>query len=452
MESQERQLRITHRFQEIHNLIFNSLEAAGSLLWKSTGDLREKHPVVLKSISPGQDTLTLQFQIAGIAFSPNEIVYLRLASRSSAIKTRILQVSEAALVVEFPTQAAFEEGRKLPRSCFHPSESRTALIRVPMDRVRGHAGWSHSALVSDVSTGGIGIFIPATLKGQIGPKTKISLLSLGLQKFPKPPHGEAMFCIPTTLRSGAFDRTGYRVGIHFPRGIDSEAVEQFVAKRNLFSVTEEQIVRDEKFRRAVVEKMGGLRKTLAQSPLLGEWIARFAPDRSGNFYLQQHVHLLCQVLAGLGTRLGWISERSIDKLIYVAYLHDIRFSKLPHLARIGSLAALEESKTPVSPEDKAAFLEAPAYAAEIARRDLEAYPDAITMLLQQKELPDGSGHPHGLTASQIAPLSALFIVAHCFVDYVIDHPDWSPHDFVRTYHSRFKGQYFKKIFDILAEA
>jgi len=69
------------------------------------------------------------------------------------------------------------------------------------------------------------------------------------------------------------------------------------------------------------------------------------------------------------------------------------------------------------------------------------------MLLQQKELPDGSGYPHGLSASQIAPLSALFIVSHYFVDYVIDHPDWSPRDFVKTYRPRLKGQYFNKIFD-----
>jgi HD-GYP domain-containing protein (c-di-GMP phosphodiesterase class II) len=208
-------------------------------------------------------------------------------------------------------------------------------------------------------------------------------------------------------------------------------------------------VRDEEFRQQVTENMSQIRKTLSARKSFKELFAAIDGNQSPNHYYKQHIHLLCQVLTGLGTRLGWISERSIDKLIYVAYLHDIRFAQFPNVARITRKTEFERVKHTLTEAEQKAFLEAPAYSAEVARADLESYPDAIKMLTQQRELPDGTGYPHGLTASLIAPLSALFIVSHHFVDYVIDHPDWSVEDFVKSYRTRLKGQYFQKVFEIM---
>ncbi|NDG86206.1 MAG: hypothetical protein EBX52_14350 [Proteobacteria bacterium] len=295
----------------------------------------------------------------------------------------------------------------------------------------------------------LAIFIPNSLRNYFDVKMKVSLHALGIQRFDKAIRGEVLFKIPHEVKGTLSDQEGFKLGIRLDAELDASTLERFIAKRNLFSITEEQLVRDESFRRDVVDNMDRIRKNLSGEKHLKDWLASFERTRSENFYLKQHIHLLCQVLCGLGTKLGWISDRSIDKLIYVAYLHDIRFAKAPHLARIQSLEQFGRMRKTLSEDDQRAFLEAPAYAADLARRDLESYPDAIKMLLQQKELPDGSGFPHSITSSQIAPLSALFIVAHYFVDYVIDHPDWSAKDFVKTYQTRLKGQYFQKIFQAM---
>jgi HD-GYP domain-containing protein (c-di-GMP phosphodiesterase class II) len=449
VESRNKRLRITTRFQEIYDILFKSVERDGCFIWKSSDKTREKFPVSIVSIADNQTTVVVRQKNLLQGINPNESIYLKLNLRDSAIKTRVVERVGPKIVLEFPSQLALEEGRKNPRFYFHPSEAKSARIRTSAIREKALPERIHSVLVCDVSRGGIAIFIPNSLKAYFDVKSKVTLMSLGIQKFDQFIRGEVLFKIPYEIKGTLADKAGFKLGISFERELDDATIDRFVSKRNLFSITEEQIVRDEEFRKEVVSSMNQIRKTVSGRKNFKDLFAAFERTRAKNHYLKQHVHLLCQVLAGVGTRLGWISERSIDKLIYVAYLHDIRFAKSPHLARIQSKAEFEKIRTTLSEDDQKAFLEAPVYAADLARQDLESYPDAIKMLLQQKELPDGSGFPHGLTSSQIAPLSALFIVAHYFVDYVIDHPDWSAEDFVKTYQSRLKGQYFQKIFQAI---
>jgi HD-GYP domain-containing protein (c-di-GMP phosphodiesterase class II) len=243
------------------------------------------------------------------------------------------------------------------------------------------------------------------------------------------------------------NRPGFKVGIRFDQDLEQSTLDRFLIKGNLFQLSDESIVGNETLRTQVIAGIAEVRKILMTRKHIRDFYESIEKSRIDAHYIKQHILLLSQVMAGIGTKLGWVSQRSIDKLIYVAYLHDIRLGKYPHLARIPNKRIFEKKEDSLSEAERVAYLEAPSFAAEIARSDLEAYPDAIKILLQQKELPDGSGFPAGMQASGIAPLSAMFIVCHLFVDYVIDHPDWSPRDFVKTYRPRLKGQYFNKIFD-----
>jgi len=383
--------------------------------------------------------------------NPGDVVYLKLPFRDAALKTRVVERMGAKISLEFPVQLALEEGRKNPRYYFHPSEEKSAQVRTLVNRAKVLPERLHSVIVCDISKGGMAIFISTSARQFFDVKDKVRLASLGIHRFDAVVRGEVLFKMPFDIKGTLANRSGYKIGIQFDHELDDSTLERFLAKRNLFSITEEQIVRDEQFRRQVVSTMADVRKDLSSKKAFKDLFASFDRARAENHYLKQHVHLLCQVLAGLGTRLGWISERSVDKLIYVAYLHDIRFANLPHLARIQNKREFEKVKSRLSEAEQKAFLEAPMYAAEIARLDLESYPDAIKILEQQKELPDGTGYPHGMGASFLAPLSALFIVAHHFVDYVIDHPDWTARDFVRTYQHKLKGQYFQKALKALIE-
>ena len=247
-------------------------------------------------------------------------------------------------------------------------------------------------------------------------------------------------------------RDGFKVGMRFSESLQESMIERFVQKTTVFSIEDKQLVRDQEFRENVKAKIGAIHKDLTKKGPFKKFLALLDKGGGDAHYLRQHIHLLCQVMAGLGTRLGWISEKSVDKLIYIAYLHDIRFAQHPHLARIQGKRDFLQIESTLNEEEKNAFLESPAYAAEIARQDLSSFPDAIKILLQQKELPDSSGFPHGISGAQIAPLSSLFIVSHYFVDYVIENPTWTVEEFIKIHKNLLRGNYFQKIMQALQES
>jgi HD-GYP domain-containing protein (c-di-GMP phosphodiesterase class II) len=240
--------------------------------------------------------------------------------------------------------------------------------------------------------------------------------------------------------------------MRFSESLQESMIERFVQKTTVFSIEDKQLVRDQEFRENVKAKIGAIHKDLTKKGPFKKFLALLDKGGGDAHYLRQHIHLLCQVMAGLGTRLGWISEKSVDKLIYIAYLHDIRFAQHPHLARIQGKRDFLQIESTLNEEEKNAFLESPAYAAEIARQDLSSFPDAIKILLQQKELPDSSGFPHGISGAQIAPLSSLFIVSHYFVDYVIENPTWTVEEFIKIHKNLLRGNYFQKIMQALQES
>jgi len=440
-----KKLRLTTRFQEINDILSQSLGKENCFIWKANDKKREKFAVTVQGISESQDKVYVRQSSYSPGINPDEIVFLKIGYRDAALKTRVVERIGAKITLEFPSQLALEEGRKDPRFYFHPSDEKIAVVKTLVSRENSLPEKTHHSIVCDMSRGGMAIYVPSEMKLFFEVGQKVRVTELGTHRFEEALKGEILFRVPVKIKSGVGDRAGFKLGMSFEKEMDPLALERFVQKKNLFSINEEQIVRDEAFRRSVQSNMAEIKKTISGRKSFREIFEAYEVARSDNHYLKQHVHLLCQVLPGLGTRLGWISERSIDKLIYVAYLHDIRLAMYPHLARIPSKKHFEKIKHTLSEPEQKAFLEAPAYAAEIARQDLESYPDAIKMLMQQKEVPDGSGFPHGLTSSLIAPLSALFIVSHHFVDYVIDHPDWTTADFVKSHQNRLKGQYFQKV-------
>jgi hypothetical protein len=344
---------------------------------------------------------------------------------------------------------ALQEGRANPRFYFHPTEEKLAQVRTSVSKEGELSERLHQLVVCDISKGGMALFVPESSKRYFEPMGRFKVVGLGIHRLNEVVKGEVIFRIPFSMKGVLASREGFKVGVKFDQLLEDATLDRFVQKRTIFSLTEAQIVRDEAFRKTVQSNMAEIRKKISGKKSFRDLFQTLEKPGPGGYYLKQHILLLCQVMSGLGTRLGWISEKSIDKLIYVAYLHDVRFSDLPHLARIASKREFQKMLPGLSEGEQKAFLEAPVYAADLALQDLESYPDAIKILAQQKELPDGSGYPHGLTGSLIAPLSALFIVSHYFVDYVIDHPDWTADDFVKTYRGRFKGQYFQKIFQAM---
>lgn len=456
--SRKGKLQISNRYQEIVQVLQKAKLNEGNFLWRVTKDSygiehRQKFSITIKEIDTKKSRL--EFEVSDQAIrelNVGDSVYCKLVARNSAFKGTVLQMQEKLLICSFPDEAAITELRALRRHYFHPADEKYVQLRRMKNQVVERSDKTFNLLVCDISQTGLCLFVPESQQYSIDVRHRIRIEMLGPFRLEEPMVGEVVFKIPHMVKEALANKPGVRVGIQLDQKIPTATFERFIVKKQALSISDDRIVLDEAFRAKVHENMSEIREALRKNKRFDKFFDLLLVPKAGNQYLKQHIELLCEVLCGLAVRLGWVSERSIDKLIYVAFLHDVRFTQYPKLAQIQSLKAFEAQKLYLSDNERKAFLESPAYSSELARQDLEAYPDAITVLTQQKELPDGTGFPHKLTSAQIAPLSSLFITAHYFVDYVIDHPDWSVEDFVRSYSKRLNGPYFERIFEAMSNS
>lgn len=443
--------RISARFKEILDVLIRARREGSNHLWKSSR--RKLVPLSIVKLDPEANLIQVVIDSKpDLKLQKGDTVYLKLEIRDSAFKTEIAGLQDNHLVLHFPEEIALTENRAEKRVYFHPTDQKQVLIRKVRPGALMVPQRTLSVTLADISQTGLSLILSPQQSTAIQLRDRISLEMLGPYRIHPPIQGEIVFKIEHQSRGtlGGLE-FGSKVGIHLERRIAKATFDAFCVRDPAFDISEIQLVRDQAFRRDVREKMGAFTKQMQRRKAGASLIERFERGSKSSPYLKKHVELLCEVMCGLGTRLGWVSNATIDKLIYVAYLHDARYFGLPALARIRDLGEFQRVRGALSPEEQRAYLEGPAYAAELARQDSESHPDASKILLQQKEMPDGSGFPGKLTGHQILPLSCLFIVSHAFVDYVYDHPDWSLQDFVRTHRKIYKGTYFQKIFQTMLE-
>jgi len=71
-----------------------------------------------------------------------------------------------------------------------------------------------------------------------------------------------------------------------------------------------------------------------------------------------------------------------------------------------------------------------------------------TIIFQHHERPDGRGFPMGKVASELHPLSCLFIMSEDFVNYFIDHRSTADiGNFIATRADIYSGPEMGKIFE-----
>ncbi len=184
-------------------------------------------------------------------------------------------------------------------------------------------------------------------------------------------------------------------------------------------------------------------KAVGKNPQLSKILMAFVTAK-GN-YISSHSIVVANVACALASRMDWPSETTFQKLSVAAIFHDIMLRNNT-LAAIQDLKELERRQTEFTLEELQAYKEHPLKAAAIVQKFSEIPADVDTIIAQHHERPDGSGFPKGLTASQISPLSTLFIVAHELVQYVFDrNPKEGFRDFVEQYKGKYSMGNFKKV-------
>lgn len=183
-------------------------------------------------------------------------------------------------------------------------------------------------------------------------------------------------------------------------------------------------------------------KTVGKNPKLNDILNRILTD--GN-YLSQHSTLLAQVSCCIAKEMEWGSEASFTKLVLASYMHDISVTN-PKLARINTLKELEAKKAEFTVDEIKGYHLHPAKSADVVKSFQEIPADVDVIVLHHHERPNGSGFPRGLSHNYIAPLAAVFIVAHEMVQDIMDKKEkFSMPDFVTSKKPFYNQGNFKKV-------
>lgn len=127
-----------------------------------------------------------------------------------------------------------------------------------------------------------------------------------------------------------------------------------------------------------------------------------------SLYLTKHSVLLAYINCGLLSALPWDSLETKNKMVMSSFFHDVRI-KHP---------GFDESTYIPMNEGLINFKDHPYEAAKLIRSFDGVFIDVDKIIIEHHEKPDGSGLPRGLSASQLSPLSSLFIFSHDIVDAI----------------------------------
>ena len=164
--------------------------------------------------------------------------------------------------------------------------------------------------------------------------------------------------------------------------------------------------------------------------------------KQGDF-ITSHSFSLGQLSCAIAHTVGWNSASTFLKLTMAAFLHDITLNINTH-EREKTYEAAVDSKLYNIEELKALRLH-PIKAAEFTLQFTEIPSDVEQIVAQHHEQPDGSGYPRGLLAKQIAPLSAIFIIAHDLILHLLEHPDTDLNQYYNGLADIYKQNPFRKI-------
>lgn len=162
-------------------------------------------------------------------------------------------------------------------------------------------------------------------------------------------------------------------------------------------------------------------------------------------YIAEHTVILAHVSCALAVAMDWSSTITFEKLAMAAFFHDISIEN-DNLCRIKTLNELEESNLNFSENARIQFKSHPTEALSLIEKISEAPSEVGKIVIEHHEDPRGTGFPNELLGPSIAPLSAIFIIAHDIVDYFFEHEEnVTLGAFLDAYSEKYRSGNFRKI-------
>lgn len=207
---------------------------------------------------------------------------------------------------------------------------------------------------------------------------------------------------------------------------------------------------DKEFRESIDKAVENIRANVEKEAKIDQYIKLLKEKQDQYAFFTQKMNLTSLISCIIAKQLDWISNSTMDKLVYASVMSDITLAVKPELLQIQNLREFEKLKHTLCEEDQKIYLSHPQDAGSLIKRYFSNAPaDTYVLSVQHHEVPDGSGFPHGLRAEKISPLSALFIVATEFSFYFLQDDEPTMDDFLLKCHSRYDYQNFRKVLKAL---
>ena len=423
--AQKKKLRLTKNLFEVQTAFKDANISADIMLWFNANKDRALFMAKLVKVDLEQSRIILQLKDNVPYLDKQKQVYLKLFEDEGVSSCKVIQIVDLLLVLGFPDEIVMSERRRRWRAHFNKTDGKHATV--------SYSGQEHVFDVMNVSQSGLAIRLNEYVQFPLDSSQDLKVTKL---------NGVPL---DDTMAGVVLHPSGLSCGLDLKKEIPDEVFDKFIHVDRPLAVDPVKLYEDQEYRAVVRSNMKQVLIKLEKKASLSTTLKLLKTDQDGSNYLKNHIELLCETICSVGKTLGWMTEGTLEKLIYVVYMHDVRFSKQPHLARIADLEEFNEKKKSLSTIEQMMYLEGPAYSAMLAAEDIGNSPDVEKILIQQKEKPDGSGFPAGIRSHQLAPLSCLFILCHEFVDYILVEPQWSFREFVVRSRPSFKRPYFAKI-------
>jgi HD-GYP domain-containing protein (c-di-GMP phosphodiesterase class II) len=183
-------------------------------------------------------------------------------------------------------------------------------------------------------------------------------------------------------------------------------------------------------------------KSMRDMPSLQQLLDRLNKDKDR--YISAHSTITAFIACAMSRSMSFGSDATFQKLTLAAFLHDITLTN-HDLAMHRTLDEVKLMGSMYTADEVSAYEQHPKLAAEISRGINPAVAEVDSIILQHHEFCDGTGFPNKISAMQIAPLAALFIIAHEFVLCSIEGRLQSP-EMIMELKKKFGQGNFKQVF------
>lgn len=210
-----------------------------------------------------------------------------------------------------------------------------------------------------------------------------------------------------------------------------DTVQKIMERRNLslqdkMSISHSQLLELIKFTGITPELAAASKKNIMQSVgflMKSSLVSDFWKEINMLGEYPSRLYTLHSMLASMIVKkLQWSSEATMYKLTLSSFLQDIALDSIP-LMEICDSQEFAEKKSNFTPSEVKAFLDHPIKATDILAEFKEIPPDIDRVLIEQHEMPDGSGFPRKLNANQLGALTCVFILTGIFARKILKEKD-----------------------------